>query len=387
MKRKFKDEVIGRRRFELFMRDPLKQAMERVYREIFTTDLDKESSKKTKDFFILWERAKSKWNSSIIQNRQSKGDSALPHPQSRIENVREFIHGKDNFIDYISWDDVLKEDIMTTHDTCFTFSSGARTVIDYGRRMKPFLHRIKKKIENPLTRESKEFESKGWIFEYLDGAYDDRGNVYMPIAPDTIALGIDIGGITKKDESQLKAEIWKIIESKITERKGKVKGQRKSIPAVRDPEELGFLSAMKDETFEDYLKWYDLHMGGDYVTPKGLHFRTIALHDYIDREHPDKAEEAKRKIATERKGVIGQPVKGEDKVEKGVKLIYQAIYRKEYPSKKRMELFNCPQHGKNCSINCMHLNKWYKEFDKRNKLRPLHTTDPSKLDNIRKRNE
>lgn len=168
----------------------------------------------------------------------------------------------------------------------------------------------------------------------------------------------------------------------------------KPIPAVRDSRELGFISAMAEDTFVQYLKWYDLHMGGDYQAPKGLPFRTIAFDEFGQQKFPDKLEVAKRRIAEktksiktsagkekEIKGPIGAPVPGEDIVEKGVKLIYRAIHRKAYPSKKRQELYNCPQHGKECTDNCLYLKKWMKDFNKRQMLfKRLTTTD--QLDHI-----
>jgi hypothetical protein len=165
------------------------------------------------------------------------------------------------------------------------------------------------------------------------------------------------------------------------------------MPAVRDPQELGFISAMTDDTFAKYLKWYGLHMGGDYQSPRGLPFRTIAYHEQLEREHPDRAEEDKKMLAEKTKtirssrgervikGYVGEPINGEDVVATGVKLIYKAIHRKPYPARKKLSLFNCPEHGKDCPENCQYFKKWMWDFNKsKMSFKPLDTTD--KMDAI-----
>jgi hypothetical protein len=75
------------------------------------------------------------------------------------------------------------------------------------------------------------------------------------------------------------------------------------------------------------------------------------------------------------KGVVGPPIKGEDNVEKGVKLVYRAVHRKAYPSKKKSQLYSCPRHGDACTKDCAYYKDYMKSFNKRKMLKPLITTD------------
>lgn len=366
---------LGKRRFELFMRDPLKNEMEMIFRKSRLDNLSNDEKNNLDNLFEeLWIRANTKWNCFLFPTWYDKKEADIAK-------------GKVDFACYLSKDERRDPNAMEKASACFVFSSGKITIIDYEKYIKEKLvKRIKRDLERPC-QESRHFESAGWIFYYLDGGYDDRDNFYIPVSPDRIPIGIDIGGLTDKDRGRVTEEIWNLIKSKIHERKAK--GQ-KHLPAVGDSKEVGFITSRKieDEVFEKYLKWYDLHMGKDYNTPKGFNFRTIASHDWLEREYPEKAEEGKRRIAERTKtikfrsgrertikGVVGEPVKGEANVEKGVKLIYQAIHRKAYPSRKKMELFNCPEHGGNCPKECTYLKAKMRDLNKRTLLKSLVTTD------------
>lgn len=351
------------------MRDPLKQEMEMIFRKSRLDNLlHDEKSKLNNLFEELWIKTRDKWNCFLNPTWYDKKESDIAE-------------GKVDFVCYLSKDELSDLNAIEKIPACFVFSSGKSTVIDYERHIVSLLKNIKGKIENPYTEESKEFNRQGWIFHYLNGGYDDRGNVYIPVSPGCIPIGIDIGGLSEKDQTRVTEEIWTLIKSKIKERKAK--GQ-KHLPAIRDSKELGFITSKKieDKDFKKYLKWYDLHI------EKGLHFRTIAFHEYLEREQPDKAEESKRRIAERTKtiktrngkertikGFIGPSIKGEDNVEKAVKLIYQAIHRKVYASKKKQSLYNCPEHGRECPINCSYYEQYMKDFNKRKTLfKPLVTT-------------
>jgi len=375
-KRQLKDEIIGRRRFELFIRDPLKKDMETVFRGVFAPNITKDERYKRHDLFeYLWKKINRKWNCYLLRNWDD-------------ENLINFASGEGTFVDYISWDEMKDPAAIIKSNACYLFSSGASTVLDYGRKIEKLRKKLKTRIENPFSREGKEFKSKGWIFEYLTGGYDDRGQVYIPVSPERIILGIDIGGLTEKTgKARIAEEVWKIIKPKIKEIKTK---DKRHIPAFKDSPEIGFITAITDDEFAKYLKWYDLH------TEKGYTFRKIALYESWEKNHPDIAEEAKirlenktKKIKTNKgkeriiKGFIGESIKGEDNVEKAVKLIYQAIHRKKYPPKKKLKSFNCPEHGNKCPQGCSYLEKYMEDFNKRNMLfKPLYTTDPSNLNNI-----
>lgn len=84
------------------------------------------------------------------------------------------------------------------------------------------------------------------------------------------------------------------------------------------------------------------------------------------------------------KGVIGDPIKGEDAVANGVKIIYRAIHRKPYPSKKiTQKEYNCPTHGVLCSVDCSYKIDFMKDFNRRYMLfKPMHTLSPEVLEQV-----
>ena len=362
-KRNFKEEFIGDRRFELFKRDPLTIEMESFFRKSLLDNLS-QTEKETLSSHVekLWKELMKKWNCYLIRNWGWKEIPDIIKPTGYLNFIR-------------NWDG------QSEPFACYTFSSGAFTVVDAREYIKEFLEKL-------WPEELEEVETKGWTFRYLDGGYDDRGNVYIPIPPGSIPLIIDAGGLTEKDKNKVTEEIWNIIKPEIKERRGKAKGQR-SIPAVRDSKELGFITTLSDGDFAKYLKWYDLHT-------QGYTFRKIAYYEYLEKNHPDIAEEAKRKIENRTKtiksrigkertikGFIGEPIKGEDNVEKGVKLIYQAIHRKPYPSKEKQTPFNCPEHGNEYNEDCQHCKKWFKKFNTSKKLfNPLNTLSPEALEQV-----
>lgn len=372
---------IGRRRFELFMRDPLKDKMEILFRKGFSDSISYYEKTEMENLFEdLWIKANKKWNCYLNRTWDD-------------EKVSDIASGAVNFVGYLSHDEINDPDTKSKFHACFRFSSGAYTVVDATQYIIKLRAKFKRELERPNSREADHFKRTGWIFYYLEGGLDDRDNVYIPVSPGSIPLIVDIGGLTEKDKTRVTDEIWDLIKCRIKERKGK--GQR-GLPANRDPKELGFITAIADDAFANYLRWYDLHMGGDFSTPKGLPFRTIAYYNFLEQEHPEIAEEGKRRIAERTKtiktrngkektlkGVIGEPIKGEDNVEQGVKLVYQAIHRKAYPSKKKLGLFNCPEHGRDCPIDCPNAKEWYKKFNlSKTNFKDLHTTDPSDIENF-----
>ena len=148
-------------------------------------------------------------------------------------------------------------------------------------------------------------------------------------------------------------------------------------------QEMGFIYSSKEDVFKKYLNWYDLHMGNDPVTPKGLQFRQIAknnLYDTVKRKCPDKIKEINDRMKDIKdlnkntlKRDTKEPIECEDAVEKAVKTIYKAIHRKPYPARTKQNLFNCPQHQNNCPIDCKNLEKSMQIFNNRSVFRK-HTT-------------
>jgi len=195
---------------------------------------------------------------------------------------------------------------------------------------------------------------------------------------------IDVSRLNRNDERAVKKLIWSIIENNL---------QKERTKKPHDEfKECGFLYHLRDEkTFQNYLRWYDLHFEKPHFT-----FRAIAFIEYVFRNYPDKYESTMTEIAKRTKivrtargerilkGVVGEHIKGEDAVEKGVKLIYSAIHRKPYLQKTKQRDYNCPTHGVSCpTMECPYLKSFMKDYNRRNVLfLPLHTTDPRTLSQV-----
>jgi hypothetical protein len=126
---------------------------------------------------------------------------------------------------------------------------------------------------------------------------------------------------------------------------------KRACKKMKKMKNLKFLYSLQEETFYKYIRWYDLHIY------EMLSFRMIA---YIEKykNYPEFQMNLKK---------VRTPVKGEDHVEKGVKLIYEAIHRKTYRQKARSfeEVYACPEHHNNqCPANCEHLKKWEVIFNR-----------------------
>lgn len=382
-KRNLKDEIIGKRRFELFMRDPLRKDAASAFRRVFAPNLSEaEQIERRFQCTDLFNQIKIKWNCSL--SRIGGTGKNIASGNKKIFDygkARKKVPSKYWFNEFADPNEVEPDpDTIAKSDACIIFSSQAITVKEYDYEPKKLRLAIRQHndLMNPYTY--RKLEDSGYIFYHGYGGYDDKGQYYIAAPKEHIVLGIDIGGLTEKDKTKVTEEIWNILKTEIKKRREEGQGR---LPALGDPKELGFIATIEDDVFNKYLKWYDLHMGNDYHTPKGLPFRTIAYHEYLERKHPDKAEEAKRKIETERKGIIGQSIQGEDNIEKGVKLIYQAIHRKEYPSKKRLGLYKCPVHGKDCPKNCSYLKDYMKDFNKKKMLyKSLNTLAPEDLEQV-----
>lgn len=202
---------------------------------------------------------------------------------------------------------------------------------------------------------------------------------------------IDLQRLNKSSAKQLKKIIWEIIDARIP------KGQKIFSGSGKENPECLFLHSLRDEkTFQKYLNWYDLNIGTDYQKPNGYSFRAIALCEEVRLKHPEKYEAAKTQIANSTKvirsskgkrtlrGIVGEPIKGEDAVGKGVKLIYSAIHRKLYPSKKtKQKKYNCPIHGISCQDGCSYKDDFLKDFNRRNMLfKPLNSLSPEVLEQV-----
>ena len=201
----------------------------------------------------------------------------------------------------------------------------------------------------------------------------------------TVNICVNVSLLDSHDEREMKEACWLIIRKHVPKNKPKSK--------VVDIQELSFIYDIRTSTFERYMRWYDHHMN---ETSDRFTFRAIALCEYASKKDPALYEETKKRIP-ERikiiksscgvrtyKGAIGETVRGEDAVEKAVKLIYRAIHRKPYPSKKaKQQEYNCPDHGVSCKKDCKYLQQFMKDFNRRNALYlPLTTTSDESLSRL-----
>jgi len=181
----------------------------------------------------------------------------------------------------------------------------------------------------------------------------------------TIELCINLNLLDQNDAAEIKQAVWSIIKKHLP--KNKPKGK------VVDIKELSFIYDEKQETFNNYIQWYDWHIN------ELLGFRVIAfLKKEIEKGNTD-VKDLINKLQNKQFPIgTRKSYKGEDNVEKGIKLIYEAIHRKKYPAKKdRHETFlddDCPVHSPNkCPVSCKH---WGKLYDKFNKLIPEKIKSP-----------
>lgn len=192
------------------------------------------------------------------------------------------------------------------------------------------------------------------INEFTTPGYKARGT-WLPIL-------IDISRLNQSDSRWVRKQLWDIIKRQLIK-----SGSKK--PHDEYPE-CSFLYSLRNErTFQNYLHWYDVH------TKHKIGFRLIALYERHKQANEDKGQRFLEAIKT-KQFKVGRLEKGEDKVEKGVKLIYKAIHRKPYPkrdTKSTMEQYKCPAHGDQCPVSCAHLKDFMSKF---NKSMPSEFYDP-----------
>ncbi len=219
------------------------------------------------------------------------------------------------------------------------------------------------------------------INEFVTPGYNKTGEKWIPIL-------VNVSRLNQNDEKTIEKQIWSVIKANL--QKGRTKKPHDEF------KECTPLYHLRNETFKRYLRWYDRNIGTDYNKPNGFSFRAIAHGEKVLREHPELYEDTMKEIANRTKvvrsargervlkGYIGGPVKGEDAVGKGVKIIYEAIHRKPYPSKKtKLKEYNCPTHKASCPKDCPYLKSFMKDFNKRTMLfKPLYTTDPADLPQV-----
>lgn len=189
--------------------------------------------------------------------------------------------------------------------------------------------------------------------------FENPGHLYIDINCDLL---------DKNDARYVKRAVWELVKSHLESRKTSTEGQdpRKREPASppHDPPELAPFYHMKEDVFRNYLRWYDIH------TKEKLSFRLMAVVEGIRKDNVSGAEGLLNRFIHKRVK-LGNPVKGEDRIEKGVKIIWAAIYREPYNQKgvsPQIEEYNCTLHGNDCPRQCKYLKEWEGRF---NRLNPI----------------
>lgn len=235
--------------------------------------------------------------------------------------------------------------------------------------------------------------SKGHVFIDKDGKLtflDVNGLVYCP--PHKIPIIIDPTILTLHDGETVKEVVWDIIKAEIEKRKDTsksinfpddlvdflpigyieekktIKGRKCAVPA-KEPDALAAVFRCHTETFIKYLRWYDLKMKG------GLPFRLIALIEFHSKPE-DREQKFAEHINRREKVKIRKRVKGESTIKAGFDMIYRAIERKSTPTQEDQiptmgEKYDCPDHGRECPEGCVYLDRWYLDFDNKNKMPSL----------------
>lgn len=181
--------------------------------------------------------------------------------------------------------------------------------------------------------------------------------MFTEIKPGTLNLSINLSLLDRNDAQDVKRAVWSIIEKYIPKNKPKAK--------FVDIPELSFIYDCKPKSFSNYVRWYDLHVN------ECLGFRVIACLEEHARKGIADVSALIEKLKKKRIPIgTKDSFKGEDRIEKGVKLIYQAIHREKYPARKDrhktfLDVYDCPQHGSvECPTTCQYFKKWQERFDK-----------------------
>jgi hypothetical protein len=216
-------------------------------------------------------------------------------------------------------------------------------------------------------------------FESIMASFQDNSLIYCE--PHKIPIIIDPTILTLRDEKKVKDAVWDIVTPEIGKHKKTIRGRDFAVPP-KEPEELAAVLRCKSETFEKYLRWYDLKMEGG----RGLSFTLIALIEFHSKPG-DREQKFEDQIHRRKKPKIGKRVKGESTIREGFNIIFRAIFRTPAPVQEddipTLETYNCPDHGDSCNDpDCAYLKCWLADFDIKNKMpySKEQPTDPKILD-------
>jgi hypothetical protein len=311
---KSKGRIFLERRLQLIIRDPLGKKLIEEFKKLPLPHDDWPEEIQNLNYELL-----NKWNVHIRSTRDQKYRYALagwPYDE-RVDP-----EGKYPLV--IGFRDRILEPIRFHH---------------YDTSLKNFAYETR----------MKEYPSKAELI------ISKHGVELFPI-DEKLLIEIDLNLIDLNDARYVKKDIWEYIERCIKKRKQE--GKRTII--FHEPAELLPLYHIREATFNNYLRWYDIH------TTERFTFRLIALIEKIRKNNPQRAEEILEKLKS-KKIRWGNSIKGEDAVEKGIKLIYKAIHRTDYSQKKiepLIEEYICPKHESDCPVSCTYHKTWLGRFNR-----------------------
>ncbi len=174
-----------------------------------------------------------------------------------------------------------------------------------------------------------------------------------------LTIQVDLDCITLNDSAFMRKAMWEIIKRNLMERRNAKRPVAKRSKGIilNDHAELDFVYTSKDDIFKNYLRWYDMHIR------EKLSFRLIALYE---KTKPEQQSFLLECIKTQ-KSRYGISIKGEDKIEKGIRLIYKAIHRANYSRNAvtpTLEVYDCPKHGNQCPVSCTYYKEWLARFNR-----------------------
>ena len=219
-------------------------------------------------------------------------------------------------------------------------------------------------VEDARKKSSIVLQGKGDAkFKTICASFKRNHLIYCP--PHKIPIIIDPTLLILNDAKIVKAAVWDIVKAEIEKQRSIIKGRALTIPP-REPKALAKVLHCHPDTFLKYLHWYDLKKAG-------FPFRIIAIIEFFNK--PD-AKEGKYKhyAGLKKKPKIGKSIKGESTVREGYNLIHRAIFRNSALSQEEhisiLEEYNCPNHGKDCTIDCDYFKQWVTIFNNEEKERP-----------------
>lgn len=244
-------------------------------------------------------------------------------------------------------------------------------VLEFPPKMREIYHQINKKWNVPLLEFAQFGTGIDSTQKILHRISELKPSHWKPI-DDAVAhlkkresehlyLDIDLTTLDMNDARAVKRQVWQMVQHRIQKKRTDNPSSKRTRQAhyKNDRPELAFVYHIKGDTFQKYLRWYTIHQNEKFS------FRIIA---YIEKEKKAGAasdDELVKRLSS-RRIKLGKPVKGEDAVEKGVKLIHRAIHGSDYDEKdfEIIDKYDCPIHGNSCPPNCDYRQDWMGRFNR-----------------------